>query len=505
MTFTIRLNESSASRRALPMWLLASDGTSAATVEADNDIDMQVGGVFYPSVGSISAVSAAQGSYVGIFNASKLSVLGPGELLYGSSAVALDFSAPFQIISADPYDDYMISHGAAAQSGGAQEIRLASTETTTNDIFNGSVLLYTHADGTKEANVISDYTGSNRSCFMQSAWAKTPTTGVYSIFPGTQAAELGEVWDAAASAHSTVGSFGQVNAPALTGTAASGAAQEIRLTGGVATDNFYNNSAVKITRGTGAGQTGEISNYTGSNTSAAMTNAWTTAPDGTSEFVVIPIASLAGGTVPTAAANADAVWDEARADHTASGSYGQFTFSQATGTSGGTVQGVLHAVYASEITGTLNTFDDLNNIDGSGVTLHAGTHSDVTIQAATQITSQVSLLGGSYSDVTIGATLEAATASGVTLHAGTHSNATVAGVSNVAAIATAGRTAIARSFMSLDVGNSRIVQEYLWPLRNRVEVEGSVVTIYKPDDTTSAWTGSVTTSYDALSGVNPLG
>jgi len=505
MTFTIKINESNASRRAIPMWLMTSDGTSPAASEADNDIDMQIGGVFYPSVGSISAVSANQGAYVGIFNASKLSVLGPGELLYGSSAAALDFSAPFQIIEADPYDDYLISHGAAAQSGGAQEIRLASTETTLNDIFNGSLLLYEHADGTAEANVISDYTGSNRSCYMQNAWAVAPSVGTYTIFPGTQAAALGTVWDAVISAHSTVGSFGQGAAPALTGTASAGAAQEIRLAGGIATNDYYNNMVVKITKGTGLNQSREISDYTGSNTSAYLNSAWITNPDGTSEFVVVPTASRAGSSVPTAAQNADAVWDEARADHTQAGSYGQYTLSQATGTSGGTIQGVTHAVYLSEITGTANTLDDLNDIDGSGVTLHAGTHSNTTIQGVTQITSQVSLLGGSYSDVTISAALEAGTASGVTLHGGTQSGVTIDGVSNVAQVATAGRDDIAKSILSLSVGNSRIVQEYLWPLRNRVQIEGSTVTVYKPDDTTSAWTGSLSTATFALSGVNPLG
>ena len=507
MTFAIKLNESDNSRSGIPMWLLASDGTSPATSEADGSFDMQIGGVYYPSVGSISAVSANQGAYIGVFNASKLSVLGPGELLFGSSSAALDFSAPFQIIEANPYEDYLISQGNTAQSGGAQDIRLASTETTRNDIFNGSILVYEHTDGTLEANVISDYTGSNRSANMQNAWTVAPSTGTYTIFPGTQAPSLGAVWDAAASDHSTVGTFGQVGAPALTGTAGSGAASAIKLTGGVATNDYYNNAQVKITIGTGAGQTREISDYAGSTVSATLNTAWATNPDATSEFVVIPRASQAGATVPTAAQISDAVWDEARADHTADGSTGQYVLSQQTGasTSGATIGGVTTVASVLEIAGTLNTLDDLNNIDGSGVTLHAGSHSDVTIQGVTQILSQVSILGGNYSDVTIAATLEAATASGVTLHAGTHSNATIPGVSNVAAIATAGRDAIAQSLLSLDVGNSRIVQEYLWPLRNRVEIEGSTVTVYKPDDTTSSWTGSLSTATFALSGVNPLG
>ncbi len=507
MTFTIRLNESDNSRSGIPMWLLASDGTSPATGEADGTFNMQIGGVYYPSVGSISAVSANQGAYIGVFNASKLSVLGPGELLFGSSSAALDFSAPFQIIEADPYEDYLISQGKKAQSGGAQDIRLASTETTKNDIFNGSILVYEHTDGTLEANVISDYTGSNRSANMQNAWTVAPSTGTYTIFPGTQAASLGEVWDAAASAHSTVGTFGQANAPALTGTAASGANDEIKLTGGVATDDYYNFAQVHLTKGVGAGQTREISDYVGSNTSATLNTNWETNPDSTSEFVVLPKASAAGATVPTKEQIADQVWDETRATHTQAGSYGQYTLSQQTGesTSGATIGAVNTVVSVLEIAGTLNTFDDLNNIDGSGVTLHAGSHSDVTIQGVTQILSQVSILGGSYSDVTIAAALEAGTASGITLHAGTHSGATVAGVSNVGGMASAGRDAVARSLMSLDVGNSRIYQEYIWPLRNRVEIEGSTVTVYKPDDTTSSWTGSLSTATFALAGVNPLG
>lgn len=64
---------------------------------------------------------------------------------------------------------------------------------------------------------------------------------------------------------------------------------------------------------------------------------------------------------------------------------------------------------------------------------------------------------------------------------------------------------VPRSILSFDVGNGRIVQEYLWPLRNKVVSDrtSSIITVYKPDDVTSSWTASTTTASIAISGFDP--
>jgi hypothetical protein len=74
----------------------------------------------------------------------------------------------------------------------------------------------------------------------------------------------------------------------LIGTANAGdTTVKITLTGGVATDNYYNGQLVIITGGTGAGQSRTILNYVAAGTVATPTRDWAVAPDGTSTFVVI--------------------------------------------------------------------------------------------------------------------------------------------------------------------------------------------------------------------------
>jgi hypothetical protein len=91
-----------------------------------------------------------------------------------------------------------------------------------------------------------------------------------------------------------VGSVGSVVAQVtpdtvlLTGTASAGAASTITLAGGSATDNLYRHALVGIIGGTGAGQVRLITGYVGSTKVATVDMAWTTNPDATSVFRVIP-------------------------------------------------------------------------------------------------------------------------------------------------------------------------------------------------------------------------
>ena len=72
-------------------------------------------------------------------------------------------------------------------------------------------------------------------------------------------------------------------------------------------------------------------------------------------------------------------------------------------------------------------------------------------------------------------------------------------------LSTSGERSIASSWMSTNLGNNRLAQEFLFPLRNRVQISGSTGTVFSTDDTTSSWTFSVTTADFPLSGMNPAG
>src|SRR3990167_572854 len=125
----------------------------------------------------------------------------------------------------------------------------------------------------------------------------------------TSAAALVDlVWDEPLADHVAVGSFGQRNAAIRTGTAAGGAAGSITLDGSAsATDDFYNNTMLVITGGTGANQCRIIEDYTGATKVGTVSPNWVTTPDATSIFVILPFDDIPGASAPSAATIATAV------------------------------------------------------------------------------------------------------------------------------------------------------------------------------------------------------
>lgn len=107
-------------------------------------------------------------------------------------------------------------------------------------------------------------------------------------------------------------------------TAQAGAGTTITLDASAsATNSFYNNDLVDILGGTGVGQTKFITGYVGATKVATVDSAWATNPDATSVFNIRGFSAIPGATAPTASQNAQAVWDEALASHTAAGSSGE--------------------------------------------------------------------------------------------------------------------------------------------------------------------------------------
>ncbi len=108
------------------------------------------------------------------------------------------------------------------------------------------------------------------------------------------------------------------------GTAQAGAAGSITLESGAsATDNLYNGQVVFISAGTGAGQSRAIDGYTGSSKVATVITNWVTNPSSDSVYEVTPDDVTEVTAAPSAAANADAVWDENTAGHTSAGTFGE--------------------------------------------------------------------------------------------------------------------------------------------------------------------------------------
>jgi len=132
----------------------------------------------------------------------------------------------------------------------------------------------------------------------------------------------------------------------------------------------------------------------------------------------------------------------------------------------------------------------------SGVTLFANTHSGATIQGLTLLNSGVTINNATYSAVTVRVDPQAY--SGLTVGISNIAPASYSGVSvGVLDMLQSVRSQIADDFLLRNIasgsGGGRTVQDALRFLRNRFLIDGSTMTVYTEDDTTSAWTASVAT------------
>jgi hypothetical protein len=89
-----------------------------------------------------------------------------------------------------------ISEHGLAQAGSASTITLASTASTTDDVYNGSLIYLSTSTGAGQARLITDYVGSTRVATVEPAWSVTPGSGsVYKVIP-FGATPWNAAWDA---------------------------------------------------------------------------------------------------------------------------------------------------------------------------------------------------------------------------------------------------------------------------------------------------------------------
>src|SRR2546428_2032263 len=252
-------NESVVAIRCVPLWGVQWNGTSAATNESGRTFMFEIGGVFYGSGGSISAVSAVDGLYTCIFSASKISVTGVGQVMY-SSSTALPVSAPFVVV---PSMWNRILSTATCSAGAANTITLNSIETATADQFSGACITVQYRDGSYQDNVIKSYSAA-RVATCYNSWVSVPVSGMtYWLQPGgSQAWSCSTVSDIRPATYSGV-SVGASNfAPGTY----SGVSFSLR-DGGIATTTFQagNYSGVSVEVKSGGIQTTSIGagNYSG--------------------------------------------------------------------------------------------------------------------------------------------------------------------------------------------------------------------------------------------------
>lgn len=174
--------------------------------------------------------------------------------------------------------------------------------------------------------------------------------------------------------------------PLASGTAQGGTASTVQLAAGETFANDeLNGNVVKITSGTGAGQARVITDYVGATDTATVYPNWTTNPDNTSVYEVVEgsvnaaVWNMTGisTALETSGDIADAVLDEALADHTAAGSLGERVGRIPNAAAGG--NGGLGTVDANNrIAGIQGTINDLDGLDTAQDTQHSTTQGDLT-------------------------------------------------------------------------------------------------------------------------------
>lgn len=157
---------------------------------------------------------------------------------------------------------------------------------------------------------------------------------------------------------------------------------------------------------------------------------------------------------------------------------------------------------------TVGTGTGQLNVSAGSVGLLAATHSGVTIQGLSNYAniSNVTIAAGTYSAVTV--RIDAVNYSGVTVGVGNilPGNYSDVSFSITSGAANASADALLKRDIATGASGGRSVQDALRPLRNRVLIDGSTLTVYTEDDSTSAWTASVSTvDGSPIAGVNPTG
>ncbi len=253
-----------------------------------------------------------------------------------------------------------------------------------------------------------------------------------------------------------------------TGTAAAATASTITLDGAAsALADYYNGSWVWIRSGTGAGQSRLIDDYAVTTKVATVSPNWITNPSTDSVFYVFPNGNVQGGSAPTAAAVADAVWDELTGDHVAVGSTGEAI---AAAGSGASASNIADAVW-DELTSEHVTTGTMGEAMGN----------------AGSAASAASIADAVWDEVMSGHV--AAGSGGAFL-----------------ADASTGEGLLKLDLSTVTGEADRSVFNAIRVLRNRVVVNKNtgLVTVYKEDDTTTAWTANATLEErNAISEIDP--
>jgi len=163
----------------------------------------------------------------------------------------------------------LILTGNAARAGTANSIQLAAAESAVDDIFNENIISIVSGLGAGQTRLITGYDGGTKTAIVDRNWFITPGAGsVYEILPFSGIL----LTDHGLALGPGVGN-NQI---------------ELAVTAS-AVDDIYVGSMIVLTTGVGPGQARLITAYDGTNQIATVSPDWTTNPDATTVYKILPV------------------------------------------------------------------------------------------------------------------------------------------------------------------------------------------------------------------------
>ena len=480
----IQLDEATAARRRIPFRLFTSNGTAPDTGASNDSVVLGVNssGTIVPNV-LVQAAESAEGMYFVELSASNVSVLGEHALYHAQG----DFGQHVANVQVVAYDPFAVDLGLNDPSTSELSTMVNSvlSNNRLNELFLDALVAAPTA-GSFLGDLTEDNAGTQR--FTAAALINAPTGS-----GATAGAIARQVWTEVTSAHRALGSFGLTvgMVPSGGSLTVSGSVTSVALGSGETTvDDVHNGSMLflEYTDGTIVGAI--IDDYTGTGQVATFKNALpVTAASGMTYTMV-------GGT-PETDLSIETIGSVLTV--TAMGSTASVAL-QPINHSGATIP-VVTTLAASAIAPGVMQTDSI-----TGATLAASVSAEIA-DANWDEPRAGHTNAGSFGQYVLSDAVQAG--SGVTLAPGTH-DVSIGTVTNVVdktdyVLTAAGNQAVADSLLSTDLGNSRLVQEAVFTLRNKVDATSSVGTVYHPDDTTSAFTFSITTGGGGINSFDPAG
>jgi hypothetical protein len=178
---------------------------------------------------------------------------------------------------------------------GNNQIQLDAAASAVDGAYDPAIVVIVSGTGVGQSRLVLEYAGATKTATVDRDWKVNP---------------------AADSEYQIVADVGREHVNE--GLARAGTSTTIRLNAlASATDDEYNGQVVFIRSGTGQDQARRISDYDGATQNATVHHAWSTTPDATSGYVMLPTSLIHNGWI------GELVWDALLADHDTAATFGK--------------------------------------------------------------------------------------------------------------------------------------------------------------------------------------